>query len=161
MNLSDEKKMDLMMEQWKTAISVQTHFNDLLMRIRTFGLTAVVVILGTAAGIWKLKLAEGKIDLYILIGLFVLGEILLISLFVVDVFYYYRLLCAAVDHVLKIDKEFKNLKMEGTLQLFGMTQDIATKVTKRRATFCLYFFYLFPLGSTLAGFLIWFFFFRA
>lgn len=159
MDLTDEKKMDLMMEQWKTAIAVQIHFNDLLMRIRTFGLTAVVVILGTAAGLWKL--GGDKIDPFIILGPFALGEILLISLFVVDVFYYYPLLLAAVEHVSKIDEEFKNLKIMGDLQLFGMTKCISTKVTKRKATFFLWFFYLFPFGSTIAGFLIWYFFFRA
>lgn len=158
MDLTDEKKVELMMEQWKTAISVQIHFNDLLMRIRTFGLTAVVVILGTATGLWKL--GGDKIDPLIILGIFILGEILLISLFVVDYFYYYQLLLAAVEHVLKIDEEFKNLKIMGNFQLFGMTNDISKKVTKRRAKISLLFFYLFPFVLTIAGFLTWFFSFR-
>lgn len=159
MNLSAKDKMDLMMAHWKTAISVQIHFNDLLMRIRTFGLTAVVIILGTAPGL--LKLAGDKIEPFIIIGLFALGEILLISLFVIDVGYYYPLLVAAVEHTKKIDKEFKNLKIIGELPLFGTTTAISERVTTRRAKFFLYFFYLFPLVLTLTGFFTWFFFFRA
>lgn len=158
MNLNDDKKIELMMEQWKTAISVQIQFNDLLMRIRTFGLTAVVVILGTATGLSKF--AGDKIDPFIVLGLFILGEILLFSLFMVDVCYYYPLLLAAVEHVRKIDKEFENLKIYGNLQLFGMTTDISEKVKPRKAKFWLYFFYLFPLVSTLGSYLTWFFLFR-
>ena len=49
--------------EYQLAIQVQMHFNDLLMKMRSFGITSVVVILGYAATAAYLLQTDGALDM--------------------------------------------------------------------------------------------------
>jgi len=49
-SLNELEIVKLQVEAWKTAVSVQQHFNDIGMRIRVLFLTLIAALLGTAAG---------------------------------------------------------------------------------------------------------------
>ena len=79
-------------EAWKQTIAVQMHFNDLELRIRSYGLTAVAAILGLA-GLGAAN-ANAAVNTLILAAALVIW----LAFFLMDLFWYHPMLKAAVKH---------------------------------------------------------------
>jgi hypothetical protein len=140
-------------DEWKKTIDVQMHFNDLIIRNRQIVLTAVLTVFGAAA--FSLQFPNLILHVTLLkfhagaaIILFGLG--LLLSMFFLDYFYYFRLLLGAVDRGQEIEKL---LQARSSAQLGGLTLAISKAVIRKRAQRSLFWFYVIPLllGS---GFLV-------
>jgi len=138
----------LLIEEWKTVIETQIHFNEMIIRARTTGVSVVMAVYGAAAlsiGQYPgnfINIFGSQFHVSAAIILFVIS--LLAGIFSMDYFYYYRLLLGAVERGEEIDKAYKGFSVGGT-RLFGMTTMISKKVSKRRATICLIIFYGIPL----------------
>jgi hypothetical protein len=110
-------------EVWKEAVQVQMHFNQLLIRLRALLASVILALSGAASFIGKVADAGLRVResaLLVAIG-FVAAQFLL------DFFYYTRLLLGAVDFTTRLDKQ----RAMGDLS--GLTEGI-TRATPRRHT---------------------------
>jgi len=139
----------IILEEWKTVINTQMHFNEMIIRARTMGVSVVMAVYGAAALAFGqypekfIRLSGSQYHVSAAIILF--GICLLLVIFSMDIFYYYRLLLGAVERGEQIDRAFQKRNIEGTT-LFGMTTLISNKVSKCRATFLIVIFYLIPFA---------------
>jgi ABC-type amino acid transport system permease subunit len=142
------KETEIILEEWKTVINTQMHFNEMIMRARTTGVSVVMAVYGAAA------LAYGQYPnrfydafgsrFHVSTAIILFGLLLLISIFIIDYHYYYRLLIGAVERGEEIDKAYRDRIIDGT-KLFGLTSSISNRVSRNRARICLFFFYGTPL----------------
>jgi hypothetical protein len=109
------------LEMWKTAVTVQQHFNDLELRIRNFAVTLLVTVIGAAALALKehyvIKMAGT--DFPLAAGLLFVGIIGWLAFYFMDRFWYHRLLIASVLHAADIETRFADTSPE-----LGLTKAI-------------------------------------
>ncbi len=84
---------------WQKTIDVQQHFNDLEMRVRNFGLTLLVAVLGVTGALLK---EENKL---LASGLLLGALIAWAAFYVMDRWWYHPLLRGAVAHATAIEEE--------------------------------------------------------
>jgi len=152
----EAEQTKLVLSEWKTVIATQMHFNELIIRARTTGVSVVMGVYGAAA------LAIGQyprqyLDLrgfkvHVAAAIIVFGLLLLASIFVLDFFYYYRMLIGAVRRGEEIDDAYSDRVVDGS-KLFGMTRLISKEVSRCRAILCLIGFYLCPSVAGVASLL--------
>jgi len=124
-----------LVHRWRAALDTQMHFNDMLIRTRAAGMSIVVAVFGGAA------LAVEKfpqhvtlffgIDIHLAAVVMFFGLLLLFSLFVLDYFYYYRMLLAAVERSEKLEADSRR---PGEPIAFDLTGAISGKVSRLRST---------------------------
>jgi hypothetical protein len=151
----------IILEEWKTVIKTQMHFNEMILRARTTGVSVVMAVYGAAA----LAIAQypekfikwSCLEFHVSAAIIIFGILLLGSIFCIDFFYYYRLLMGAVEHGETIDNAFKNRTINGK-RLFGLTTAITNKVSKCSAQIWLIIFYAIPfaVGAISLIYLFWF-----
>jgi uncharacterized membrane protein YwzB len=142
---------ELILEEWKVVIQTQMHFNEMLMQMRTAGVTIVLAVFGAAAYSLQydklfLMFSTYRFHAAVLIITFGLG--MLIGVFCLDYFYYYKMLLGAVKRGYEIDEAFKNRSIDG-YKVFGMTTMIRDSVGKpERSKYFVWLFYglVFLLG---------------
>jgi hypothetical protein len=108
MELTDERRKEIV-EIWKTVVSVQQHFNDIEMRIRSVFITILLALFasigffldkGIGFQFWVIKIQFSTI-----IPLFgVLGASLF---YFIDRYWYHRLLYGAVIHGISIETTYE------------------------------------------------------
>lgn len=113
---------DSTVEMWKTAVTVQQHFNDLELRIRNFAVTLLVTVIGAAAFALKehyvIKFAGT--DFPLAAGILFVGIIGWLAFYFMDRFWYHRLLVGAVVHAADIETRFSATSPE-----LGLTNAIS------------------------------------
>lgn len=92
---------NILLREWEKSIDTQMHFNDLIIRFRSIILSVFIAGLGFIYGISK-QIPLVKKDTYILIGL---ALVFWICCFILDYFYYHKLLLGAVNHAKKFDEK--------------------------------------------------------
>jgi len=137
--------LDQLMEEWKKVVDVQMHFNDLIMRNRQIVMTSVLTVFGAAAFSLQfpnliLDISYVKFHAAAAIVLFGLG--LLLSMFFLDYFYYFRLLLGAVTRGEDIERILQN---QSSNVIGGLTLAISQSVVRGKASKSLKSFYLIPL----------------
>jgi hypothetical protein len=144
-NLTEEKRLEYTLQIWKVSIETQMHFNELLIKMRTAVISIVLASFGVfsfvlkessqePAGLFNIDKAQRSI-IAIKVGIcFLIGQ------FLIDFFYYFRLLTGAVNFTKKIDEDYKNLKM------LGLTESICKEVPGWLATSMVVIFYAIPVG---------------
>ena len=130
----DGEKLRAAIEYYKTIISVQTHFNDMLIRTRWFGLT-VIATLTAVSGATLSQTPDSNLSFigvdFHISGLFAAcGILVCLGLFLLDRVYYYRLLMSAVRQGADFERE--NAEMFKTIGVSnsGLTQNLSVKVPK-------------------------------
>jgi hypothetical protein len=99
-------------EAWKQTIAVQIHFNDLELRIRAFGLTAIGAFLGLAG------LDAVNANILVLIATIVIWPAFLL----LDLLWYHPYLKAAVKH----GEAIENIALEANdNKVLGLTKEIS------------------------------------
>jgi len=142
---SYDEYMKHIREVWKVALDTQMHFNDLLIRMRTTVISIILAVFGASAlalrelnapfiEVFKLKIHLSSIVLFI-------GIIFLIGQFLIDRFYYFKLLLGSVTFTDKIDKKFEN----NDKIMFGLTKEINKSISDVKATVQLTLFYAVPI----------------
>ena len=140
----DEDRRFLM---WKEQESIAMHFNDLIMRLRSIAITALTTLVGIALAVIKFaKLADGAA-----VVVYCVPWLLWLVVFVLDFFYYHRLLMGSVIAGFKFDE---NEELKG-LGLFGMTSSITRAVTPPSSRWMIGIYYLVPSGIAAVVFALW------
>jgi len=150
MNLENgsSDRTQFLIQEWKTVIETQIHFNEMIIRARTTGVSVVMAVYGAAA--LSIGQYPGKVinifgsQFHVSAAIILFGISLLAGIFCMDYFYYYRLLLGAVERGEEIDKAYEGFTV-GSTRLFGLTTKISNKVSRPRATTCLIIFYGIPL----------------
>lgn len=138
-DLSDNEKavIPLYQTEWKTIIETQMHFNDLIIRFRSIVLTAFITLVGASLALQGTMKIDEKQFLMILTILIFLWT----TAFVMDFFYYHRLLLGSVAQAMKFD-ESELGKRHG---LFGLTTCISRVVHPPASKIMVGLFYGIPL----------------
>jgi len=142
----------LILEEWKTVIQTQMHFNDMIMRMRTTGVSIVLAVFGASAYSLQyeklyLTISDYSFHASVLVILFGLG--MLAGVFCLDYFYYYRMLLGAVKRGYQIDEAYKDRLVDGC-KIFGMTTMIRDSIGRPRLSkYFVWVFYglVFLLGA--------------
>jgi len=142
LQISDEKRLELLFDEWKVVIETQMHFNDMIMRVRATGVSVVLAVFGAAAyslQFVKLVLVISGYKFHVAAPIVSFGLAMLAGLFGLDYFYYYKMLIGSVERGYELDKTFATL---GEPKVLGMTTLIRDSVGKPgRAKRYLWFFY--------------------
>ena len=131
------KMLQLYLEEWRETISTQMHFNDLILRFRSVILTAFVTLIGAAFAVQKFA----KLQKQDILLVFSLPIILWLTAFIIDFFYYHRMLLGSVAQALKFD-ESEKLRSCG---LFGMTKCISEHIHPSTSKILVFLYYFAPL----------------
>jgi hypothetical protein len=100
-------------EYWKQGISVSMHFNDMCIRLRILCLTVLATFFAGAAlsmaqypnGVIRILWFEAHISA----ALYMIALIFVCSLWLLDQFYYYRMLIASVENSEHVEPKVKEL----------------------------------------------------
>lgn len=139
--LTPEQRIDL----WREYEKVTMHFNELIIRLRTQamgGLAAIVALGGLAI---KLEITEPP-RWWVLFSVSVVLFAAWVSIVIIDLAYYDKLLRGSVDALLKIEKESNGLIYLSTFieKRFAVrTQGLQTRLSWGRKLF------YFPIGLVL------------
>lgn len=133
--LTDEQKMNVILEEWKHVTNVQMHFNDMIIRMRTLALSVVITVFG-AGGFAIAAHRDQFVTLYgreLHVSAFVVtfGLILWLTIFIIDYWYYYKLLIGSVRRGNEIDSAFWESEVLGSLRLFGSAILISAAIGPR------------------------------
>ena len=132
----EECDMEHLKDEWKTTIDTQMHFNDLIIKFRSVVLSVFLTGLGVVFGLSK-KMGSNDNLYFILTIAFVFW----ICCFLLDYFYYQKLLLGAVKHAEKFDEnEFFQKK-----GLFGLTKSISFEISGLLSKSLIWIFYILPL----------------
>ena len=146
--LSDYEKtvIPLYQKEWQTIIETQMHFNDLIIRFRSIVLTAFITLAGASVALQNTEKIDEKQFLTLFFFLFVLW----VTAFVMDFFYYHRLLLGSVKQAMKFDES----ELGKRLGLFGLTTCISRVVHPPASKIMVGLFYGIPLIGMLVLMLI-------
>lgn len=110
-----------LLEVWKTTIDVQKHFNELEMRVRSVAITVLAAFLAAAGYTMKerLHLNVFGLDLSLTVLVFLAAVVCWAAFYLMDRFWYHRLLKGAVAHARKVEKA-----LEAEIPEIGLTQSI-------------------------------------
>lgn len=144
-------------EYWKQVVGVLTHFNDMCIRTRWFGLTVITTLFAGAA------LAMGQenpgyldiLSVHIPISsiLFALAAMVCIALWQLDEKYYFKMLMASVEHAEEIEPAIQNAT-GGMIPGLTLTRQISEKVSRERAQSIARWFYGAPFTVSSVLFLL-------
>lgn len=132
--------------EWKSIIETQMHFNDLIIRFRSIVLTVLIALVGTCIALN----ANEKIDEELLPVLLSFALVFWVTAFVLDRYYYHRLLLGSVNQAMKFDESQLGKKYG----LFGLTTCIANAVHPPTSNILISIFYGLPALSLVVYF-IW------
>jgi hypothetical protein len=121
------------------------HLSDMLLRTRAAAVSIVMAVFGGAAVALEkfpqnLVLLAG-VDIHISAVVMFFGLLLLFSIFVLDYFYYYRMLIAVVERTEEL--EAASRRPDEPIEFF-LTGAISGRITRRRAAAVLWVFYGVP-----------------
>lgn len=144
-----EEMMRNKIEVWKVALKTQMHFNDLLIKTRTTVASIILAIFGASAIALKDEV-QFRVEIFdfrchISVIILVIGLCFLIAQFILDYFYYFRLLLGAVKFTTDLDEDYP--------ELFGLTTSITKSISPCKVRVLLIIYYLIPF--LLGGFAIW------
>ncbi|VVB51500.1 Uncharacterised protein [uncultured archaeon] len=134
----------LILDEWKTVIETQMHFNEMIMTMRTTGVSVVLAVFSAAAYSFQYNLMMNFIGLktvHVAFFIVLFGIGMMIGIFILDYFYYYKMLLGAVERGYQIDKSYENKIIDG-VKMFGMSTLISKKIGKRdMAKYFVWIFY--------------------
>jgi hypothetical protein len=141
------RMLQIIQNEWRTIIETQMHFNDLIIRLRSIAITALTTLIGASLAIIKIGNLQGTSAVIV----FLTPWLLWLVVFVLDFFYYHRLLMGSVHAAYKFD-ENQDLK---SLGLFGLTTSITRSVTPPSSRWMIVIYYLVPTIIAIVVFALW------
>ena len=148
-NSMEETK--LILEEWKTVIQTQMHFNDMIMKMRTTGVTIILAFFGAAAislQYANLYLTICNFSFHASVLIIICGLVMLSGIFVLDYFYYFKMLLGAVERGYQIDRAYKDKLIDGA-KMFGLSTEIRKAVgrpDRSKVYICIFYGLVFALG---------------
>jgi hypothetical protein len=129
----ERQEMRLLLEEWKVVMQTQMHFNDMIIRMRTAGLSVLIAVFGGAAiaiGQYPDRFIEvAHRDFHVAAPIILFGLLLWLAIFIIDYFYYHKCLLGAVERGYQIDEAYKGRQVAGT-SMYGMTTLIRDAIGK-------------------------------
>jgi hypothetical protein len=106
-----EKRVEMVIDIWKTTVAVQQHFNDLELRIRNYAITVLAAVVGVAAYSIKENLEIAVSGHGIPVGSVVLlsGIIPWMAFYLMDRWWYHMLLYGAVQHGMRVERSLASI----------------------------------------------------
>jgi uncharacterized membrane protein YwzB len=150
-NSNSTEETKLILEEWKTVIQTQMHFNEMLMKMRTTAVSIVIAVFSAAAYSLqydKLYLTIRGCSFHASVLIITFGLGMLVGVFVLDYFYYYKMLLGAVERGYQIDRAYKDKLIDGA-KMFGLSTEIRKAIGKPHLSkFYVWTFYglVFALG---------------
>lgn len=142
-------------EYWKQTAAVQMHFNDLCIRTRWLGLTAIATLLAAAAVSEKESISFAlpfklisSIELSSVLML--VSIMVLVALWALDIQYYYKMLIASIEYGEKLEE---SLTSALGIDDKGLTAYITSQVSRERALLVSRGFYML-VGALIVLFLL-------
>lgn len=141
---------DHVVTQWQTIITTQMHFNDMILRVRAIGSSVVLAAYGAAAislGQYPnayITILNEFIHISVVVLFFALS--LLLSIFLMDFTYYYKLLIGIVEIWEKFEKD--------NPILVDVTNQLSQKVSRWQARIVVIVFYFIP--AAIGCFSLWY-----
>jgi len=142
-------------EYHQLAIQVQMHYNEMLIRVRSFGLTGVATLLavtgGAAAANGDSSMTSGFLTLFGDVRMQVSGVyafcalLLSAGLFLLDRFYYYRLFMAAVKNCVSYEVDNRSALQAIGIRRNPMTLHLVMNVPKLWSDIFVLAFWLIPM----------------
>lgn len=112
----NNEELKIIFEDYKLAVQTQMHFNEMIMRMRTTAISIFLAVIGAAAISLQyntfLSLCCYTFHASVLIIFVGLG--MMISVALIDYFYYNKMLIGAVRKSYKIDDKVKDKKLLGS-----------------------------------------------
>jgi hypothetical protein len=144
MSANDDQNPVALVQRWRACIDAQMHFNDMLLRTRSAGMSIVIAVFGGAAVTLErfpqqVVLSGASIPMAAVVMFF--GLLLLFSIFVLDYFYYYRMLLAVVERTEEMEAASRR---PGEELEFFLTGAISRRVSRTRAGVVMWLFYGVP-----------------
>jgi len=100
--LTRKERVDVAMDAWKKSVEVQTHFNDIEIRIRNLAITVVGAVFSVGGLLLKDNRTSNLPGAVVLLGGF-----LCLAFFFMDGGWYHRLLHGAVEHGRSLENYIK------------------------------------------------------
>lgn len=126
-------------KQWVAALETQMHFNDMIMKMRTLAFTVVSSIFGAAAIVFgqypnrvvtdPLPWISGDVHIAALVAF--AGIALLAAFYLLDYFYYFRLLIGSVQGTYQFDSKYANVVTLSGATVYGMSTQISAAIGPR------------------------------
>lgn len=127
------QELQLLLEEWKVVIQTQMHFNDMIIKMRTAGLSVLIAVFGGAAiaiGQYPDRFIEiARRDFHVSAPIIFFGLVLWLAIFLIDYLYYHKCLLGAVERGYEIDKAYEKSQIAGT-RMYGMTTLIRDAIGK-------------------------------
>jgi len=145
------EEIKIIMEEWKIVIQTQMHFNDMIMKIRTTGISIVLSVFGAAAYSLQFDNLYLKIfdfSFHGAVPIVSFGLVMMFSIFIIDYFYYFKMLLGAVDRGIEIDEAFKDRMING-VKMYGLTTKIGEKIGRpghSKTVICVFYGITFLVG---------------
>jgi hypothetical protein len=118
-------------ELWDKYEQVAMHFNDLILKIRVQALAAVAAI-ATIVGVLSRSGQGGDFNWGLTMGVFFFLIIFWVAVWILDFRYYNRLLHGAVDAILELEKESKNINYVQEINLSTFIEHAVAGRGKKR-----------------------------
>ncbi|CAN7340792.1 hypothetical protein [Bosea sp. LjRoot237] len=144
-------RYDVAKDQWSSVIRVQIHFNEAIQRTRQLTATAVVAAYGATLAYFVANSSRLlfvpwiRMEVHIASPLIILAFVFLLVGYILDRFYYFRMLMAAVKAAADAETEF-DLPIK-------LSSNIMKRVKPYQADFLIAVFYLSAVG--VGVFILW------
>jgi len=141
----DDEKIQSYIEIWKKTIDVQRHFNEIELKIRNLAVTVLVAVSGAAGFALKenMKITILGQEYQLALWLLIVGFMGFLAFYLMDRYWYHKLLYGAVEQALFIENRLK-----GDLPELGLTSCIKKWSSSKffgitiRSTMKIHIFYL-------------------
>jgi len=106
---SDKDMLSIIIEEYKLAVKTQMHFNDMIMRMRTTAISVFLALISASAISlqYNMTLTICQHVFHASIFIVIMGIVLFVSIYIIDVKYYNQMLIGAVNKTYKMDETFK------------------------------------------------------
>lgn len=144
MSANDDQNPVALVHRWRACIDTQMHFNDMLLRTRSTGMSIVLAVFGGAAVTLERfpeHVMVSGMSIHMAAVVMFFGLLLLFSIFVLDYFYYYRMLLAVVEQTEELEAASRR---PGEPLEFFLTGCVSRRVSRTRAAFVMWVFYGVP-----------------
>lgn len=136
--LAEEKRESIenkpaILKVWEESISVQMHFNEMIMKNRITFASILFAAFGAALAVQKLYPTSTNVGSHISSLILIIAGIGIISYGWVDIAYYYNLLVGAVKFTEQIDRKYRGI---------ALTTSITKEIGHKRAMWTLIGYYL-------------------
>jgi len=109
--ISEEKKLDVMLEAWKVAVDTQRHFNDVAMKIRHFGFVILAAVIGAAGLSLRSNFSFLLFDYNIPVGSLIMlsGAFVWFGIYFLDAKWYSPFLIGSVITGIKLEAKLNEI----------------------------------------------------